>query len=60
MNYLVIELFPTPHIITDEEGTVKYFNTGIEAFKESQQCQDGIVIEISYLKDFTALYEFDK
>jgi hypothetical protein len=46
MKYYVIERFPDPIVVTDEEGYVKYFETAIEAQIEADDCQDGIVLEL--------------
>ena len=45
--YIVLELFPEPRVVTDEEGKVKYFDWMDEAFQEAKNCQDGLVINIA-------------
>ena len=46
MEFIVIEKFGTPTIVTDENGEVKIFDTREEAQAEADDCQDGIVVEL--------------
>lgn len=45
--YIVIELFPEPYIVTDENGKVMYFDFMNEAFEEAQKCQKGMVVNVT-------------
>lgn len=45
--YYVIESFPHPHFVTDENGELKIFDNYLEAKKEANDCQDGYVINFS-------------
>lgn len=45
MNYIVLELFPTPLIITDLDGEVKTFD--LKSAKElARQCQEGMIVPL--------------
>ena len=44
--WIVIEVFGTPTIVTNENGEVLYFTTEEEAQEEANQCQDGRILEI--------------
>ena len=45
--YIVIELFPEPCIVTNENGAIKYFEFMNEAFEEAQKCQRGMVVNVA-------------
>lgn len=42
--FYVIENFPDPSFVTDENGKLKSFNTYLEAAAEAAGCQDGHVL----------------
>lgn len=46
MEFIVIEKFGTPTIVTDENGDVKIFDDFEEAGEETNDCQDGIVVPL--------------
>jgi hypothetical protein len=47
-NFIVLELFGEPTVVVDPEtGTVKYFENIIEAQAEADDCQEGLVIDLS-------------
>lgn len=43
-EYVVIERFPVPTIVTDEEGNTKVFDRWCEAQEEADDCQLGQVV----------------
>lgn len=45
--YIVIELWPEPCIVTNEDGSVMYFEYMNDAFEEAQKCQRGMVVNIA-------------
>lgn len=45
MRYVVIEDFNgTISLVTDEDGNVKVFDNRIDAYKEKDKCQHGVVV----------------
>lgn len=42
-TFYVIELFPSPQFVLNEDGTNMTFQSYDEAFAEAMQCQDGVV-----------------
>ncbi|MES2331221.1 MAG: hypothetical protein V4539_16570 [Bacteroidota bacterium] len=42
--FYVIEKFPEPQFVTDEDGNIKSFETYLEAVAEADDCQDGYVL----------------
>jgi hypothetical protein len=44
--YYVIENFPYPSLVVDEEGLPMAFSVKDDAKKEASDCQDGVVIEL--------------
>jgi hypothetical protein len=44
--YIVIEKISEPIVCTDEDGNVLYFETVEAALIESDNCQDGQVVEL--------------
>lgn len=48
MNYIVIETFPEPYIITDENENTLIFEDHDEAYNYMlSKCQKGIVVNIT-------------
>jgi len=47
MQYIVIEYFGQPTIVSDETGEVKMFNDYTDATDEARECQNGIVVPLS-------------
>lgn len=48
MNYLVIEKFPEPSILSDKDGHPMIFDDIDEAFGSAlSECQDGMVVNIT-------------
>jgi len=47
MQYLVIEMWENaePNLVTDNTGSIKYFDTLEIAIKEAEDCQDGYVLD---------------
>jgi hypothetical protein len=45
-SFYVIEVFPDPCFVTDEEGDAKVFETYSEAAVEAADCQEGYVIQL--------------
>jgi hypothetical protein len=45
-QFIVLEMFGTPSIVTDEEGDVRFFDSEEEAQIEADDCQDGRVIPV--------------
>jgi hypothetical protein len=46
-NFYVIEKFPYPQFVTDENGEAKCFSTYKDAFAEASDCQQGYVVSFS-------------
>jgi hypothetical protein len=46
-EFYVIEKFPSPQFVTDENGIVKIFLTYQEAYHEASECQQGHVVSFS-------------
>jgi hypothetical protein len=42
--FYVIEKFPDPQFVLDEDGNVKSFENYEDALNEAEDCQDGYVI----------------
>ena len=42
--FYVIENFPFPQFVTDQEGNLKEFEDYLAALDESEDCQEGYVI----------------
>ncbi len=45
-TFYVIEAFPYPNFVTDENGELRSFDTYEKAKREAQECQDGHVISL--------------
>ena len=45
-KFYVIDAFPYPQFVIDENGDVKSFDIYEDAFSEAGECQDGYVISI--------------
>jgi hypothetical protein len=59
MQYIVIELFPTPFVVTDQEGESKIFESFTDAESEASDCQKGLVVPISTDRLFTKAQMLD-
>lgn len=46
MEFMIIEKFGTPAIVTDEDGEVKIYDDYEIAKEEANDCQDGIVVPL--------------
>jgi hypothetical protein len=46
-EFYVIEKFPSPQFVTDENGMIKIFPTYQDAFPEASECQQGYVVSFS-------------
>lgn len=42
--FYVVEGFPRPAFVTDENGELKTFETYLEAAAEAEDCQDGYIL----------------
>ena len=51
MQYVVMEKFPEPYLITNEEGSVIIFDSHKEADKVAQELQDGQVVQLTLRQD---------
>lgn len=51
MQYVVMEKFPEPYLITNEEGNVIIFDSHKEADKIAQELQDGQVVQLTLRQD---------
>lgn len=45
MKYIVLELFPEPWIVTNEEEKIPLFNLK-EAYLQARECQQGMVVPL--------------
>jgi hypothetical protein len=43
-SFYVIEAFPDPQFVLDEEGNVKCFENYDDALQEAEDCQEGYII----------------
>jgi hypothetical protein len=46
--YLVLELFPSPSLVMNEDGVIKEFTTFEDAENEALDCQEAIVINTDF------------
>lgn len=51
MQYVVMEKFPEPYLITNEEGSVIIFDSHKETDKVAQELQDGQVVQLTLRQD---------
>lgn len=67
MQYVIIEYFGEPMLVTDESGSVKMFDNWSDAKDEARECQNGIVVPldpqlmeiISDASDWVCLAKFE-
>lgn len=45
-TFYVLELFPYPQFVIDEEGETKTFDRFESALQEADDCQQGIVLQL--------------
>jgi len=50
VDVLIIEMFPTPCLILDEDGNAKRFDSIITAIEELRECQDGYILDFKTMK----------
>jgi hypothetical protein len=47
-DFYVIEKFPYPQFVTDENGAIKTFDNYDDAFNEVSDCQQGYVVSFQF------------
>jgi molybdopterin-guanine dinucleotide biosynthesis protein len=50
-DFIIIELFPIPNIVTDEKGKPLNFINFIDAAQEATNCQAPLIIDIKKLQN---------
>lgn len=61
MNYIVLELFPEPFILTNMDGEV--WKTDLETAKElAEECQQGMVVPLdaALIRNLEWIYAYQK
>lgn len=47
MEYIVIDMFDQPTVVTDGQGEANIFEKGLEAEAEAKRCQEGFVVPLA-------------